>query len=103
MAPASTGLHEPADQLAPETIDRHRAIVSLIEELHLRRFTLVVHDARAAVELRYPGWGKGRVRTRPRSIAVTVGAPTRAMAVRSSPVRMSTAWRTPGAPAAASP
>ncbi len=29
----STGLHEPEDSLTPETIDRHRAIVSLMEEL----------------------------------------------------------------------
>ena len=27
------GLHEPADRLRPETIERHRALVSLIEEL----------------------------------------------------------------------
>ncbi len=33
MAPASTTLHEPAGQLKPETINIHRAIVSLIEEL----------------------------------------------------------------------
>lgn len=33
MAPASTTLHEPADQLLTETINCHRAIVSLIEEL----------------------------------------------------------------------
>lgn len=33
MAPASTTLHEPADQLKTETINMHRAIVSLIEEL----------------------------------------------------------------------
>ena len=30
---ASEGLHEPADQLSPETIDYHRAILSLMEEL----------------------------------------------------------------------
>ena len=30
---ASEGLHEPADQLRPETINVHRAIVSLMEEL----------------------------------------------------------------------
>ena len=30
---ASEGLHEPADKLKPETIDIHRAIVSLMEEL----------------------------------------------------------------------
>jgi hypothetical protein len=29
----SGGLHEPADQLSPQTIDRHRAITSLQEEL----------------------------------------------------------------------
>lgn len=29
----SAGLHEPEDRLTPETIDRHRAIVSLQEEL----------------------------------------------------------------------
>jgi hypothetical protein len=33
MAPASTTLHEPAEQLREETINLHRAIVSLIEEL----------------------------------------------------------------------
>jgi uncharacterized protein len=30
---ASEGLHEPADKLYPETVDIHRAIVSLMEEL----------------------------------------------------------------------
>ena len=29
----SAGLHEPEDRLTPETIDRHRAIVSIQEEL----------------------------------------------------------------------
>ncbi|HUA95905.1 MAG TPA: ferritin-like domain-containing protein [Acidimicrobiales bacterium] len=29
----SAGLHEPADRLAPETVDRHRALVSIQEEL----------------------------------------------------------------------
>src|SRR5690606_41748327 len=33
MAASSATLHEPADALRPETIDRHRAIVSLMEEL----------------------------------------------------------------------
>ena len=33
MAASSAGLHEPADQLKPETINIHRAIVSLMEEL----------------------------------------------------------------------
>jgi ferritin-like protein len=30
---ASEGLHEPEEKLTPEVIDRHRAIVSLMEEL----------------------------------------------------------------------
>ena len=30
---ASEGLHEPRDQLRPETIDHHRAVTSLMEEL----------------------------------------------------------------------
>lgn len=30
---SSTSLHEPADQLTSRTIDVHRAVVSLIEEL----------------------------------------------------------------------
>jgi uncharacterized protein len=33
MASGSATLHESADQLSPETIDRHRAIVSIMEEL----------------------------------------------------------------------
>ena len=33
MAAASAGLHEPADRLAPQTIDQHRALVSIMEEL----------------------------------------------------------------------
>ena len=33
MAEASAGLHETKDDVKPETIDRHRAIVSLMEEL----------------------------------------------------------------------
>lgn len=32
MAESSTQLHEPAELMHPETIDRHRAFVSLIEE-----------------------------------------------------------------------
>ena len=30
---ASEGFHEPLDQLRPETVDRHRAISSIMEEL----------------------------------------------------------------------
>ena len=33
MAQSSGSLHEPEDKLSPEVIDRHRAIVSLMEEL----------------------------------------------------------------------
>jgi len=33
MAGSSGGLHESAEDLGPETIDRHRAIVSIMEEL----------------------------------------------------------------------
>lgn len=33
MPQASTTLHEPADRLKPETIDFHRAMVSVMEEL----------------------------------------------------------------------
>jgi ferritin-like protein len=33
MAASSAGLHEPADQLHTLTIDQHRAIVSIMEEL----------------------------------------------------------------------
>jgi ferritin-like protein len=33
MAGASEGIHEPLSELRPETLERHRAIVSLIEEL----------------------------------------------------------------------
>lgn len=32
MSDSSTQLHEPAELLTPETIDRHRALVSIIEE-----------------------------------------------------------------------
>lgn len=33
MAASSADLHEPAEDLSPEIIDRHRAIVSIMEEL----------------------------------------------------------------------
>jgi hypothetical protein len=33
MASSSAGLHEPEDRLDPATIDRHRALVSIQEEL----------------------------------------------------------------------
>jgi ferritin-like protein len=33
VAASSAGLHEPSDVLQPATIDRHRAVVSIMEEL----------------------------------------------------------------------
>lgn len=33
MAGASVDLHEPAESLGPDVVDRHRAIVSIMEEL----------------------------------------------------------------------
>lgn len=33
MAAASAGYHEPLERLTPETLDLHRAVVSLMEEL----------------------------------------------------------------------
>lgn len=33
MTASSAGLHEDADKLHPETVDRHRAVASLMEEL----------------------------------------------------------------------
>lgn len=49
-----TGLHEPAGELSPSTIDRHRAIVSLMEELEAidwyeQRFDATTNDELAAV------------------------------------------------------
>lgn len=44
MPEASASLHEPEDRLSPEVIDRHRAIVSLIEELEAADW----YDQRAA-------------------------------------------------------
>jgi ferritin-like protein len=45
MAQSSNTLHEPPEQLGPEIIDRHRAIVSLMEELEAVDW----YDQRAAV------------------------------------------------------
>ncbi len=33
MATSSAGLHEPEEKLRPETIDEHRALISIMEEL----------------------------------------------------------------------
>src|SRR6202035_5459625 len=44
MAGSSAGLHEPGDSLNPELINRHRAIISLMEELE----AIDWYDQRAA-------------------------------------------------------
>jgi hypothetical protein len=54
MAGSSAGLHEPADSLSPGLIDRHRAIVSLMEELEAidwydQRVSATDDDSLAAV------------------------------------------------------
>jgi uncharacterized protein len=51
-AMASEGLHEPADQLRPETKDLHRAIVSLMEELEAIDWYGQRVDAAGDAELR---------------------------------------------------
>jgi hypothetical protein len=52
VAEASTELHEPAAKLTPQTIDRHRAIVSLMEELEAVDWYDQRIDAAADDELR---------------------------------------------------
>ena len=52
MAQASAGLHEAADALTPETVDRHRAIVSLMEELEAVDWYDQRVEATADAELR---------------------------------------------------
>jgi ferritin-like protein len=47
----SVGLHEPADQLSAQTIDRHRAIVSIQEELEAIDWYDQRVDATADAEL----------------------------------------------------
>jgi len=49
---ASEGLHEPTDKLKPETVDQHRAIVSLWEELEAVDWYSQRVDATADDELR---------------------------------------------------
>jgi len=44
MVASSADLHEPQDRLSPEAIDRHRAIISVIEELE----AIDWYDQRAA-------------------------------------------------------
>lgn len=52
LAMSSEGLHEPADQLRPETKDLHRAIVSLMEELEAIDWYGQRIDATGDAELR---------------------------------------------------
>ncbi len=52
MAESSATLHEKSDDLEPETIDRHRAIVSLMEELEAVDWYDQRIDAAADAELR---------------------------------------------------
>ena len=52
MAQASAELHEGAEALTPETIDRHRAIVSLMEELEAVDWYDQRVEAAADAELR---------------------------------------------------
>lgn len=52
MGDAHTGLHEPEDKLTPQTIDIHRAIISLIEELEAVDWYRQRSDAAGDDELR---------------------------------------------------
>jgi hypothetical protein len=52
MPDTSAGLHEPVDRLKSETVDRHRAIVSLMEELEAVDWYDQRVDATANDELR---------------------------------------------------
>lgn len=52
MADASATLHEPVEKLNPETIDRHRAFVSLMEELEAADWYDQRVDAAGDEELR---------------------------------------------------
>src|ERR1700733_7013838 len=51
MAAGSAGLHEPEDRLQPATIDRHRALVSIMEELEAVDWYAQRVDATSDAEL----------------------------------------------------
>jgi hypothetical protein len=57
MAASSAGLHEPADKLQPDTIDQHRATVSIMEELEAvdwyNQRADATHDAELVAVLRH--------------------------------------------------
>ncbi|HKE94971.1 MAG TPA: ferritin-like domain-containing protein [Povalibacter sp.] len=52
MTASSAGLHEDAQQLKPQTIDRHRAVASLMEELEAIDWYDQRIDAAGDAELR---------------------------------------------------
>ena len=52
MAESSTGLHEAREDLQPQTIDRHRGLVSLMEELEAMDWYDQRIDATGDAELR---------------------------------------------------
>src|SRR6478752_6164881 len=59
MAGSSAGLHEPAEQLSNQTIDQHRAIVSIIEEFEAvdwyKQRADAAHDPELAAILEHNG------------------------------------------------
>lgn len=52
MSEGHAGLHEPADALRPQTVEMHRAVVSLIEELEAIDWYAQRVDASSDAELR---------------------------------------------------
>jgi ferritin-like protein len=52
MADSSMGLHEAREDLAPETLDRHRSLVSLMEELEAMDWYQQRIDATGDAELK---------------------------------------------------
>ena len=52
MADSSMGLHEAWEDLAPETLDRHRSLVSLMEELEAMDWYQQRIDATGDAELK---------------------------------------------------
>jgi ferritin-like protein len=52
VADSSMGLHEPREDLRPETLDRHRGLVSLMEELEAMDWYQQRIDATGDPELR---------------------------------------------------
>ena len=70
----SAGLHEPEGRLAPDTVDRHRALTSIQEELeavdwYAQRVDATEDAELAAVLGPQPGRGEGARRDDPRVAA----------------------------------